>query len=241
MSQALRPTSILGTHANPTPSGISKVVFPASPTISGIQVKAKPEVRPKLPSLVQQNENNETVTIYADKANRHQLVTFTKRGIYHGGPTLAANIPYQPTEVDGSSKKVHAFEGNIVLHGSSAVTSAKQQLTFDNSTNRIVPVVSSKRYKSNIKTLTEEDVDLSRLFDTLEVKTYTDKRKDDKGEKEYGFIAEELKDFPDLLIHDSEGQIESVNYSLISLLAVEQVKRLTKRVEELERALLQKA
>lgn len=232
---ALAPSHVLGSTIQASQRSSAKVVASTGPQIQGLAIKPKVEIKAKKDRLVKENPNQESVTIYGDASNGKQLAYFSTKGTYFGPKGFSQNIPIQPNEPDATQKRVFAFDGNIILHNASTITAPKQSVTFDNSTGRILPVVSSERYKIDIKPLgaNDSDIDLSKFFDIFELKTYKNKEAGLQGEKQYGLIAETFSEFPDILIY-KDGLIESINYNLVSLLAAQQVKLLKKQVADLE-------
>ena len=89
---------------------------------------------------------------------------------------------------------------------------------------------SSIRYKENVKTLKEP------ILDKLnKVRPVTYNKKDNKEKNEYGIIAEELHEiFPEFVNKNEEGEIESVNYSRLTVLLLKAVKELQEEVNQLK-------
>lgn len=91
-------------------------------------------------------------------------------------------------------------------------------------------VVSSLRYKENVTPI-KDDVSVLAL-NPVEFNYKQDKSKT----KQYGLIAEEVaEDFPYLCFYNEKGEPQSVKYHELPTLLLLEVKRLTKRVEELEK------
>jgi len=104
------------------------------------------------------------------------------------------------------------------------------------SNGRLVRISSSQRYKEDIRPL---DIDSSAIYD-LEPKAF---RWKSTGEEGYGLIAEEVEDvIPEMVIYQNNSP-EAVDYRLLTMLMLEEMKRqreeieaLKARVEELEGA-----
>jgi len=100
----------------------------------------------------------------------------------------------------------------------------------------IYGVTSSKRFKSNI---TDTKIDTDQIYN-LVVKDYFHKQ---SGHNDFGLIAEEvIEHIPELVVLDEKGIPYSVNYSKVSLILLEELKKmrlvnndLIKRVEQLEK------
>jgi len=107
---------------------------------------------------------------------------------------------------------------------------------------------SSRRYKENIENLA---IDTSKVFDlTARQFKYKDHPKvihsdeEDPEEEEtitvvgsnsFGYIAEEVHEhIPELVAYNNDGEPDAVNYPLIGILLVEEVKKLKARIEVLE-------
>jgi hypothetical protein len=78
---------------------------------------------------------------------------------------------------------------------------------------------SSERYKTDIRSLDVDAVSLNRLRPvTFHLKT------EPQGTLQYGLIAEEVtKVYPDLVVHNAEGQIDGVRYDELAPILLTQV------------------
>ena len=96
------------------------------------------------------------------------------------------------------------------------------------SQGRLVKISSSQRYKDNIHPL---DVDSEAIY-ALEPKAFTWK---ETGAKGYGLIAEEVeKVLPEMVIRDERGRPDAVDYRMLQMLMLEELKKLRQDVDELK-------
>jgi hypothetical protein len=101
----------------------------------------------------------------------------------------------------------------------------------------LYPVSSSRRWKTNIKDIANS-LDTSLLYKLRPV-SFTPIDGHDSGNTingiDIGLIAEEVDQyFPNLVPKDIHGQPASVKYSLLSVLLLEEVKKLKKEIEEIK-------
>ena len=97
-------------------------------------------------------------------------------------------------------------------------------------TNRFHRLTSSKRYKENIRNL---EIDTSHIYDLRPV-NYTSKN--NKTEN-FGLIAEEVdKYLPELITYNEKGQPDSVAYTMLSVLLLNEVQKIKKELDELKEA-----
>ena len=119
--------------------------------------------------------------------------------------------------------------------------------SFDSSGN-LTSYSSSRRYKENIENLS---IDTSKIFDLttrqFKYKDYTkiihgDEEDPDEeetitvvGPTSFGLIAEEVNEhIPELVAFNNDGEPDAVNYPLISILLLEEMRKLKARIEVLE-------
>lgn len=89
---------------------------------------------------------------------------------------------------------------------------------------------SSIRYKENIET-----IDAPILPKLNKIRPVSYNKKDNKNFREYGIIAEELNElFPEFVNKNENGEIESVNYSRLTVILIKAVKELQEEVERLK-------
>ena len=125
--------------------------------------------------------------------------------------------------------KVNNFGITAGLSSSSG-TSGMQAVYIDvtTATNRFYRITSSKRYKENIRNL---EIDTSNIYDLRPV-NYTSK---DTKVENFGLIAEEVDEyFPEIVTHNKEGQADSVDYQMLSVLLLSEMKKLKDEIKELK-------
>lgn len=104
------------------------------------------------------------------------------------------------------------------------------------STGQLGTVSSSIRFKENVQDM---DHDSNSIMDLRPVSfTY----KTHPGKKQFGLIAEEvLPIMSELVVHNEAGEVESVKYQDLPILMLNELQRLAKRVQDLEKTLCCKA
>ncbi|MAK52114.1 tail fiber domain-containing protein, partial [Marinobacter sp.] len=81
----------------------------------------------------------------------------------------------------------------------------------------------------NIRAL---EIDTTTLYD-LKPSTFNHKITPEKVD--FGLIAEEVEKFvPELVSYNKEGQVESVKYSLLSVLLLQELKKLRQEIDDLK-------
>lgn len=100
---------------------------------------------------------------------------------------------------------------------------------FVDSTGLLGTVVSTRRLKDNIKDMGTTNV--------MKLRPVTFNFKSDQSKsKQHGLIAEEVQDvFPDLVTYDAENKPYSVKYHDLPAILLNELQRLAKRVEVLEK------
>jgi len=96
-----------------------------------------------------------------------------------------------------------------------------------------VSTSSSVAYKEDIKPL---DMDTSRIFD-LKAKNfkYKDGHQSLLNGSTFGYLAEDVqKVLPEIVISDKDGKPDALHYQLLSVLLLEEVKKLKTRLDNLE-------
>ena len=179
------------------------------------------------------------------------------RGAYYAsaGTTLDdTNYYMSQAQVGSTATRVTTVASQRLYTSSSIVemenlgtTWGGYYASFD-ANGRITSYNSSQRFKENIENLA---VDTSKIFDltarqfkykdTTEV-IHTDEEDPEEeetvtitGRNDIGYIAEEVYDHvPSLVTLNKAGQPDAVNYAMVAVLLLEEVKKLKTRIEALE-------
>src|SRR5260221_1924023 len=96
-------------------------------------------------------------------------------------------------------------------------------------------VVSSARYKRDIREMGNSTDSLMKLRPVTFVY-----KGDHEGVKQYGLVAEEVEQvYPELVVHDADGKIQSVRYSMLTSMLLnelqKQVKANRQQAEQIDR------
>ena len=98
---------------------------------------------------------------------------------------------------------------------------------------RLIRDTSSLRYKTNVRPL---EIDSAVIYH-MNAKSFEYRNQSGLQHRtsQFGFIAEEMIDLvPEIVPLNREGQPESINYRFLTVLLVEEMKKLRERVEKLE-------
>jgi len=141
--------------------------------------------------------------------------------LYFTSTTTNRYIAYNGADTYWRADGVHYFEKTSGYKG---YWDASSNLTV----NGTITESSARRYKENI-------VSLENSLDKIIKLKGVSYNKIETGIKEIGFIAEEVNEtLPELVLKNTEGEIESVAYGRISVIIVEAIKELKKEIEELK-------
>jgi hypothetical protein len=93
------------------------------------------------------------------------------------------------------------------------------------STGKLGMVVSSARYKRDIRNMDNDSSNLMKL------RPVTFRYKDDpQGIKQYRLVAEEVEPlYPELVIHDTAGKVQSIRYSMLTGMLLNELKKQFKK------------
>lgn len=142
----------------------------------------------------------------------------------HQGVPGESNVMRLGTQGSGTFQQNTCFIAGIT---GSTVTGTAVLCATD---GQLGTVVSSLRYKDNIKSI-DEDVSVLNLS-PVQFNYKTDKDKT----KQYGLIAEDVdENFPYLCFYNIEGSPESVKYHELPVFLLKEIQRLNDRVIQLEK------
>jgi hypothetical protein len=128
----------------------------------------------------------------------------------------------------GGVQKLLYDSGWYISLSTSSGGAAYRDVQVHNSTDSLVQITSSARYKENIEDLT---IDTTKIYDLNPVSF------NGIGETEttFGLIAEEVdKVIPELVGYDKENRPESVSYSRLPILLLAEIKNLKEEIKELK-------
>ena len=109
----------------------------------------------------------------------------------------------------------------------SAAVASDVDLNIDGD-GKVIKVSSSRRYKDNIADL---DINTENIYDLRPV-SFDWKS---NGKSDFGYIAEEVHDIlPELVVYDGDNLPEAVKYKQLSVLMLEELKKLREEVKILK-------
>ena len=127
----------------------------------------------------------------------------------------------------GSAQTNAYIAGVYAQHTNNSAASVP---VYIDSTGKIGTLPSSQRYKDDVRDMNEAS---RRLFELRPV-TYHYKQHAADGSKpiEYGLIAEEVaKVYPDLVVRDKDGQIETVQYHKLTPMLLNEMQHLSRALQ----------
>ena len=150
------------------------------------------------------------------------------------GWAVDANGPFDESDTirigrppNATSPALHCFIGGIAAGGATA------NVQVDATTGELLQVVSSGRYKENIKPMDQA----SEAIFALKPVTFRYKKKlDAKGIPQFGLVAEEVARVnPDLVILDREGRPDSVRYEGVNAMLLNEFLKEHRKVEQMQK------
>jgi len=138
--------------------------------------------------------------------------------------------------------------GNVICIGSNAagenvgdtcyianifgVTSAGATGVVVNSMGKLGTIVSSRRFKDEIKPMDQAS---EALFALQPVSFHYKKEIDPKGVPQFGLVAEDVEAVnPDLVVRDAEGKVNTVRYDAVNAMLLNEFLKEHRKVEKLE-------
>jgi len=110
------------------------------------------------------------------------------------------------------------------------------EVVINTSTGQLGIASSSRRYKEDIQDMGDASANLLRLRPV----TFRYKKPFDDGSKpvQYGLIAEEVAEiYPDLVVRNSDGQIETVKYQVLTPMLLNEIKKQQDQIRSFEERL----
>jgi hypothetical protein len=116
------------------------------------------------------------------------------------------------------------------IYGQSTSDSASSVAIYVDKNGKLGTLMSSERYKDDIRDMNE----ISKHLYELRPVTFRYKQASPDGNKplEYGLIAEEVeKVYPDLVLHNEKGQVQTVQYHKLTPMLLNEVQRLNNALQ----------
>ncbi|MFC1595051.1 tail fiber domain-containing protein, partial [Patescibacteria group bacterium] len=144
-----------------------------------------------------------------------------------------------------ATSTIMQFSGGFISSGASSTISDTLQLVGDiympnlassnaaslewnTTTKQLSYIASSMRYKTNIRDI---EIDTSKIYDLRPVSFEYNELTLDEGVTSFGLIGEELEPiFPELVLYNEYGQVESVRYKMLGVLLLAEIQKLNNRV-----------
>ncbi len=146
--------------------------------------------------------------------------------------TTADDVICIGANVGGENVSNTCYIGNIF-----GVTSAGATGVVVNSTGKLGTIVSSRRFKDDIKPMDQAS---EALFALQPVSFHYKKEIDPKGVPQFGLVAEDVEAVnPDLVVRDAEGKVNTVRYEAVNGMLLNEFLKEHRRVEELKSAMAQ--
>jgi hypothetical protein len=185
--------------------------------------------------------NAKIASISADKIQVGTLEGFTITGAIITGSNINATALTVTTNIVApalNASNSNSFYGSTArvastlrYDGAPGIVSTTDALNIfrRNSDNVLVVFTSSRRFKTDIETAPVYSIENMRpvTFQGIE---------EGDQKTQFGLIAEEVAELgvPGLVSYDTDGKPMAVNYSMVGLMLVDHVRKLEKRVKELE-------
>jgi hypothetical protein len=154
--------------------------------------------------------------------------------------TSANNVICIGRNVVGANTSDRTYIGNIGTFTQAFSAGANEFVTVNLATGRLGhfnPVVSSRRYKEDIKPL---DKTSEALFALNPVSYRLKKEFDPTQALAFGLIAEEVEKVnPDLVSRNNKGQVESVRYEMVNAMLLNEFLKEHRKVEALQASFVQ--
>jgi hypothetical protein len=152
----------------------------------------------------------------------------TALGIFAGSSVSTANnVIVIGSNVAGEDVSNTCYIGNIFN-----VTSAGATAVVVNAAGKLGTIVSSRRFKDDIKPMDQAS---EALFALQPVSFHYKKEIDPQGAQQFGLVAEDVEKVnPDLVVRDAEGKVNTVRYDAVNAMLLNEFIKEHRKVEELE-------
>lgn len=132
-------------------------------------------------------------------------------------------------QTNGTARLYLTGDGKMSIPYTTLAYTGNMTMYWNNSTGVVGVLTSSRRFKKDIVSLTSEQAKIALLLNPVE---YT---RLETNEREYGFIAEEVKEAGlGLLVPEMDGSPITVDYARISVIAIAMIKEQEKAIQELK-------
>ncbi len=169
-----------------------------------------------------------TFALFHNTTGRHNTAVGDSAGLNLTAGNGNVCIGYDVRGVAGESN--HTYIRNV---NTTSVSGGESDfVTVDLTTGLLGHASSSRRYKEDIKSMD----DASEALFALKPVTFRYKKQIDQSQSlQYGLVAEDVAQVdPDLAIRDAKGQIETVRYSSINAMLLNEFLKEHKKIEEQE-------
>lgn len=176
------------------------------------------------------NDSGGYIDIKDDAANTKATIFYEKNSDAGAMQFYGPDGTYYLSFTLGNNKQ----NGFIYVKSPPTTTSAANMAFVSNGNGYLVNLVSSSRkYKTNIKTVSSEDaIDIIKKINPVSYEEI------ETGNKHYGYIAEEMSEVCPLLTeYDDKGQPRSIQYDRVSVLLVRALQDVYSRLEKAEEKL----
>ena len=132
-------------------------------------------------------------------------------------------------QTNGTARLYLTGDGKMSIPYTTLAYTGNMTMYWNNSTGVVGVLTSSRRFKKDIVSLTSEQAKMALSLNPVE---YT---RLETNEREYGFIAEEVKEAGlGLLVPEMDGSPITVDYARISVIAIAMIKEQQKAIQELK-------
>ena len=120
--------------------------------------------------------------------------------------------------------------GTVTITYAGVNVTANTPLYWNNSNGQVGINTSSRKYKTDIVSLTKKQAEIALKLNPVE---YT---RIETGERELGFIAEEVKEAGlGLIVPEIDGEVITVDYAKLSVIAIAMIKELKSEIDTLKK------